>query len=229
MDIINITKADLTETNSKLRGYESKLYIYGDNLIKIFFDDSKIENKISKLKLLSEKNTGMIKPLDFVAYEGEIIGYTMPYLKNYYPIDPFLLNRKSKKEVLRKLKNKIDELHQEGIIYGDFNNSNLLINDNLDLELCDFDNVAIGGYDTDLKSSISERYIKKFGLDETYDEYMYNLYCVCLLDNIHQALVLDYIMHEIHHFKRNNKEYLELVKNYVKLQDKNNFKPLRRL
>lgn len=228
MEVINITKADLTETNSKLRGYESKLYIYGNNLIKIFFDDSKIENKISKLKLLSEKNTGMIKPLDFVAYEGEIIGYTMPYLKDYYPIDPFLISRRNKKEILRKLKTKIDELHKEGIIYGDFSNNNLLINDNLDLELCDFDNVSIGGYDTDLKSSISERYIKRFGLDDAYDEYMFNLYCVCLLDNIHPPLVLDYIKKEARLFKKHNKEYQELVENYIKLENKK-FKPLRRL
>ncbi len=236
MEIIKLDKDELfsLKTKSNLKGYESSIFIYGDSLIKVFNQKEVVENKVRKLKLISQTNIKDIKPTALVETQDGIIGYMMPYLKDYYNIDSLYIGKKKKKEIFIKLLDKIEKLHKEGIIYGDFNSKNLLFSSNVldssdfDLVLCDIDNVSIGGLDFDLKSKVEERYINKFGIDETLDTYMYNLFTVCFMYNWEMPLVLDHLRYYPHHFIRLGKNYKYILDNYINLTNKD-FKQLIKL
>ena len=228
METIKLHNSDFTTTNDKLRGCEGTLYIYGDVLVKIFFDKNKLENKIHKIDLINKTKIGAIKPINLVEVNGKTIGYTMPYLKDYHQINPNKLTEEEKKIILRKLKSKLDIFHEEGIIYGDINNGNVLINDDLDVELCDIDNVSIKGLSFDVMSETGEEYLKKFDICENFDEYMFNLYAISIMHNINPIFILSYIKVFQDEFKEYNENYKEIIKNYVNLNRKE-FKPLIRL
>ena len=236
MEIIEFDKNELfnLETKHNLRGYESTIFIYGDSLIKVFSDRSKIENKVKKLELIYNTDIKEVKPTALVKTQNGIVGYTMPYLKDYQNIDSLYLSKSKKKEILKKLLDKIPELHKEGIIYGDFNDKNLLLSKNVlesndfDLVLCDIDNVSIGGLDFDLKSKVEERYLDSFGIDETLDTYMYNLFSVCYIYNQHPPFILDFLRYEPHHFRKLGKNYKDILDNYINLTNKD-FKQLIKL
>ena len=228
MEIIKLHNSDFTNTNDKLRGCEGILYIYGDVLVKLLFDKDKLKNKIHQIDLIHKTKIGTIKPINLVEVNGNIIGYTMPYLKNYHQFDSNKMSEEDKKTVLRKLKTKLDEFHKEGIIYGDLNNGNVLINDDLDVELCDIDNVSIAGLNFDIIGEMGKEYLKRFGICENFDEYMFNLYAISVMHNINPIAILSYIKVFTDEFKKYNENYKEIIKSYTYL-NKKDFKPLIKL
>ncbi len=228
METIKLHNSDLTTTSDKLKGCEGTLYVYGDVLIKVFFDKTKVENKTHKIDLMYKTKIGKIRPINLVEINGSIIGYTMPYLKDYHQFNSNTMTKEEKEIVLRKLKTKLDEFHKEGIIYGDLNNGNVLINHDLDVELCDIDNASIAGLDFDIMGDMGKGYLKKFGICENFDEYMYYLYAASVMHNINPIAILSYMKVFTDEFKKYNENYKEIIKNYINLNRKE-FKPLIRL
>ena len=219
---------DLDESffkSQSFSGCEGNLYIYKDSLIKIFTNKDVIQNKIAKLTLLHDLDIDII-PTSFISINGEIKGYSMPYLKDYRAVNPEFLRKKKKLIILEKLNNKLDELHSKGIIYGDIRSGNILINSDLDLVLCDIDNVSINGYGFDILGDIAKRYVRKYGIDETLDIYSYNLYTAVLMYNTHDPFALDCMMYNSRRYKKYNHDYMDIIDNMVSLNDKSKIKRL---
>ena len=224
MEIINVER-DIIDTYTPFHGREGYLYVYKDSLIKIFINHDVIDNKINKVKLLHEIDLD-ITPTSLVSINGNIVGYSMPYLKDYHSVDPIYLSKKKKLIIMHKLIDKLEDLHKKGIIYGDIRIGNILINKNLDVVLCDMDNVYINGYGYDILGNISKRYIDKFGIDESLDIYSFNLCLACMLYNVIEPVVLDFLRFQPKLFKKYNKDYMEIIDNMITLKDKDKIKRL---
>lgn len=217
-------------------GYEGELYFYGDKIIKIFRDrvtnSKNFENKIHKIELLNEKYDGIIKPTDLVYQDDKVVGYAMPYLDGYKSICTLSFKKNEKIKILTELLKKLEMMHKKGIIYGDIHSANILVNKDLDVELCDIDNVKIGKYDIDNLHVNAIRYMSIIKeADETLDTYMYNLYCVSLLFNIVEPYTLEYIRNFPRKLKKYNKEYEDIIDKMICLnkETKDDIKPLIKL
>ena len=103
----------------------------------------RMDNKQKKLTELYQKQIeNDITPIRTVSYEDSIVGYDMtsPNLKKptHYDI-----------EKLQKLKGKIKQFHDQGIVHGDIKESNILINSQGEIVLCDLDNMQVDDYPID--------------------------------------------------------------------------------
>ena len=173
-------------------GSESKIFRDDIYIIKIFNEnfghylatrdeiESIRENKLQKIILLNKlKNfNNKFKPLGTYSYQGKFVGYNGIYLEeqtldNIYK----LLTTEQRIHYLRKIKEKLIELHQLGIIYGAVKSNNIFIDRKTDeITFCDIDNMQVQEYPIDLMNSYAKKFIKKYGtIDKKLDSYMMNL------------------------------------------------------
>ena len=109
METINLTRDDFNKNSIIFdNGFESKVFIYNSNekevVIKMYYDLDQIN--IDKIKKVSEiKSDILVLPKKLVSIDNEIIGYSMNYKKNYYPIRIMkkILSEEEKIDILMKL------------------------------------------------------------------------------------------------------------------------------
>ena len=182
------------EANVYLAKYKNKYKV-----IKIFKEQSVVDNKIKKILLLKErlKNQDNVVTADaFIADNKNVIGYMMPYIKgtNYYSEGS--MNKKQKILYLKELAQSIKRLHNLNIVLMDFY-SNVITDKDGKINLIDHDNFAIDELNVDQKNTFLyeyERHVKTF--DKNFDYYMLNIYTICLLKN--------YVTHYIYSIFKNN-------------------------
>lgn len=213
----------IIENGQIYRGFESKIYKKGDILYKIFdketCNEEAIKNKVAKLELIKDLDINVTKPIDLVKKEDKIVGYTMKDYKEYRSLNSFDRNNKKKIENLKKVKEELEKLHDNGIIYGDLRLDNILEHDGSIL-FCDVDNVNIAGHDFDVTCYCQNKYIEKFGLDKNIDNYMLNVITITYLKRIMELYCVEYIKDHHLPFIIDNKENREIAENMIKMKKK---------
>lgn len=203
------------ESDTYLAKYQNKYKV-----IKIFKEQSVIDNKIKKILLLKErlKNQNNVVTADaFITDDKKIIGYMMPYVKgtNFYYEGS--MNKKQKILYLKELSKLIKRLHTLNIVLMDFY-SNVITDKDGKITLIDSDNFAIDKLDVDQKNTFLyeyERHVKTF--DKNFDCYMLNIYTICLLKNYATPYIYSIFKSSPLKFNFKDKEINEIFNNTMNL------------
>ena len=170
-------------------GYESKIYRLDSNtLLKVFNDRiNNPNNKLKKLEILSQLdiNENVFKDLVFV--DGKFIGYTMEDLtkKGYRTINCCEHFSNKRIEISKLVWQRIEELHNLGIVYGDIREPNILYNGK-NIIFCDMDNIKIQDYWFDIVSKINENYLYKTHFNyDFFDNYTFNIFFIGYYQKLH--------------------------------------------
>ena len=225
MDIIKVSDK-IFEQKPKYIGYESNIYEIDDILLKIF-DTNDIEilkNKRNKLEILYSLDIDDIKPINLVEINGIIKGYSEKEKQGYHILDMFKESTSKKLEILKNIKQKLEILHKNNVIFGDISLNNILT-DGKNICFCDLDNTKIGSFNFDVLNNCQRRYLHYLEADEYLDIYMLNLLTITYLKHIFQPNTLEYIKNYSLPFILNTKENRQIVENMIKLNHKEDIKP----
>lgn len=154
-----------------------------NTLLKIFIDLSykqypMSENKEKKIIQLYQMNLDeLVKPLRTISYKGQIIGYEMSYDQFDIVLKKMVFPRKDLIKVLKTVREKLENLSQKDITYGDVTEDNILYNrKNKTITFCDIDNIRLGNLPIDAKGFSLNKYYSLTGtIDKKADAYMHNL------------------------------------------------------
>ncbi|MGL5778688.1 protein kinase domain-containing protein [Cetobacterium sp.] len=145
-------EVDIVLPESLVQGGEGKIYFYGDLAIKIFHANKLTQERVEKLKLLSDKNITIpnVATVNGIVFNkmNDIVGYSM---KKFHgkTLERVLLTLRDKdnaKEIAKNILTTINKLHKKKILMGDINPSNILVDDNNQICLIDMDSYQIDNY-----------------------------------------------------------------------------------
>lgn len=179
IDYQNITFIDNKEDYISGSFGSIKRCKYGKNIYayKEFNNPNYLDNKIKKLELINEiKINGLLVP-EFWVQKNHNLNYMSNYIQseniNYYKDFPI----KEKVKLLKKIKRLIISMHENNIIHTDLHNGNIIIDDNLNPYIIDFDNCSYKKYKTEINDTndYSQEFIKKYGIIPEIDIFMFNL------------------------------------------------------
>lgn len=202
------------KTKYLCEGFEAKLFIYEDLLLKKYFDinEKGFSNVVEKIKLfLDIKIDGVLTPSDLVIIDNEIVGYAMTYMKDCVSIGSIKddLDIETKYKILKKISKILEELHKKNIVYGDLNVDNILTNGS-DVYLGDIVNAKINDYNFSEKTITMNNYINDGGsTDKLFDCYMLNILTIYLLNDVSYKNVLPLIEDQLEkYFNKKSTEYI---------------------
>lgn len=212
MEYIELDKTNFDIKKKLLSsGYESEIFLYPyedrEILIKKYYDLDQVN--INKIEMISKLKTRfLIKPSKLIKVENEVIGFSMDYMKCFYPINILknIMSDEDKYNLLITLKSEIENLREQDCIYGDLSLNNV-ITDGINVRLCDSVNVKIDSYNFDQISSKMRKYFDLKGTYNGIDCYMLNLLTIYLFNSIDYDQILDLIEENLF-LKFNNKEYI---------------------
>ena len=226
MNIIKFKSDTLDSLKYFNKGYESIIYEDHGYLLKIFKTDNKaiLKNKFKKLEILDKLRTNDVLPTALISVDNTIKGYLFRN-ENYYNLSYFD-KKKDKLNYLKMIREKLDNLHENNIIFGDISTENILTN-GTDIKFCDLDNSKIGKYNFDVLNTLEKNYLKYLDADEYLDNYMYNMFVISYVCKVHMPYCEDFIYKAYkkglpHLYDTNyNGEILEAM---IKLKDKEKIK-----
>lgn len=198
MEYLELNKSEFDKNKNLLtEGYESEIYTYiSDNreiLIKKYYDSDQVD--INKIKLINKLKTGvLIKPDKLVKVDNDVIGFSMKYMKKFYPICVMkdIMTDEEKHNLLLNLKEEIINLRNQNCIYADLNVKNIITDGNK-AYLCDSVNVKIENYNFDQISSTMKKYYDVKDTFDGIDCYMLNLLTIYLFNDINYDDIIERI------------------------------------
>jgi serine/threonine protein kinase len=147
----------ITPAPSDLIGEGGEACIYkvgGNKALKLFKSPSATRD--AKLRTLPSFPPHVVAPLDLeTGSNGSVLGYTMPIIENAYHLKSLAsrefrtksgIDGKRVTAIFQQLHDAVTQLHAAGIVIGDFNPLNVLIDANGDLRLLDSDSMQFNGF-----------------------------------------------------------------------------------
>ncbi|MDD3453704.1 MAG: hypothetical protein PHN42_05500 [Bacilli bacterium] len=163
--------------------FNNKKYIYKE-FKKRHSSINFYENKKNKLNEIYNLNlpVNIVKP----SYMVKDNGYLMEYMDKTISLDDMLnIDINKKIEILSSIRNLIQYLNNNNIIYGDIKGNNILF-DGIDPILIDIDNVITQKYIYDTETFFISEYKKRCDkLDLGLDKFNLNLFTYCFINNIY--------------------------------------------
>ena len=223
---ININNKDLEILyNIKFKNSQESntyfaLYKNENKVIKLFKEDTNMENKIKKIILLKQrlKKINFVVTADaFITENDKIIGYMMPYIDGENVYTEKTLSKKEYIDYLKTMSKQLKQLHKLNIVLADFH-SNTIIDNNNNLYFIDHDNFAIDNLPVDLKNFYLHQYekdIKKF--DKNFDYYLLNIYTISLFKKIHTPYIYYSYNTNPRNFDFKDKEIFDIFNNTMHL------------
>lgn len=203
-------------------GIEGNIYQNSPNtIIKIWKDEvitnSQKENKKAKLVKMHERRLKYIpRIISTYSLDDLCVGYEMSYDEDDIPMLIAPLDKNDKLKVLKEMKSILQYFINEGVIYPDIKNDNILINSKTgNITFCDIDNSKINSLPIDVYPYYAARFFKKYGQeDNTLHSYMLNLYTLTELTGTWQDEVIEGIMEEKYQdmFREKGKVILKQMK-----------------
>lgn len=131
--------------------------------VKLFFTDTPVQLAAVTVRQTKLRNVprgvpaNVVTPLEFATdYRGQIIGYVMPLVEDVVPLvklmDPRFreangITQTHIVHVLRRLHDTVSGLHRVGVVIGDFNDKNVLVQLRTgDVHVIDFDSAQWGSW-----------------------------------------------------------------------------------
>ncbi|MBN2892889.1 MAG: hypothetical protein JXL97_13560 [Bacteroidales bacterium] len=193
------------------RGGEGKIMLvknHPDIVAKIFHNpqDNSLENKLLHLKKL-DANV-FVTPQEILYQNNKLVGYTMQFLgSDFFAISTIFsknfcqkekIDFDFKKTIAEKLRKAVENAHQNGIIIGDLNQFNILVNLNKDIKIIDTDSFETP---TNQHSDV---------LLEDIRDYLYNGNVNKNSDYFALSVILFYMLTFTHPFKGIHTQYKSL-------------------
>lgn len=152
--------------------FDGKLYV-----CKEFKDPFYLTGKRRMLGELSEiKNPNLYIPKFWVKKDDETSRYLMDFCdgKDINAFEQYPIKEKIK--ILKKAKNVILSMHEEGIIHSDLIGSNIMVSD-MNPCIIDFDNASFKLHKTCMYDVCdpSQEFIKKYGVKKEVDVFIFNI------------------------------------------------------
>lgn len=179
-------------------GMESNIYRNSSNtIIKIWKDEvitnSQKENKKEKLvKMHERKLKHMPTIISTYSLDDVCIGYEMSYDEDDIPMLIAPLDKSGKLKVLKKMKEILHYFADEGVIYPDIKDDNILINYRTgNITFCDMDNSKVDSLPIDIYPHYAANFFKRYGQEDiALHSYMLNLYTLTELTDTWQDEVI---------------------------------------
>ena len=226
---MNITYIDISlfknwKVLREMQSINSITYVFKNNENKkIIFKKpnnptSIMENKLNYL--CNKNNLPIIYPKHIITQNNQFYGYTINFFEenNFTTLENF--TNKEKIEYLLKAKENLEILHENGIIHGNINPSNILATTNP--IFCDLDDCIIKSLNLDMENPnyFYQNYLNRTKtIDENLDKYEFNIMTYCILNNIRSPHLID------HRIKNNNFGYfkdedsIKIIKRLLTFQD----------
>lgn len=151
---MNISKSDINKLNQLAEGGEGIIYEYGSDILKTYKSHVNVSSKEKKVNALLKKSLPreVVVPKEAVYCNGKFIGYIMPRvegdeIKTFTNKKFLTANNITTKDILGVLDDVIttvNVLHKEGIIIGDLNDQNILVDKQKNIHFIDCDSWTIG-------------------------------------------------------------------------------------
>ena len=135
---------------------------YKDKYVTKLLDEPKqVKREVDLMNAAGDLSVGVIGYI-YTGPLNNLEGFVMPLLT---PINASIMSLKEKMGLFRQMRSAIPSLHQRGIIHGDINLSNMLLDAQNTLKLCDFGTAAFAN-ETFFPSAFSLRSCSPYRLRE---------------------------------------------------------------
>lgn len=226
-----MTLKDITITPRQKTYYEENIIDLGaesnihknspTTIIKIWKDEvitkKEKNNKQKKLRKLHAKNIKYIPTiLSTYSIKKQCVGYEMSFDELDIPMVLSPLTTSDKIIVLKQLKEILQYFSENGIIYPDLKNDNILINQKTsNITICDIDNSKVDNLPIELYPHYALQFVQDYQKeDKMLHSYMHNLYTLSELTDAWQDEVVENIQNGMYQdfFQPQGKKILKQMK-----------------
>lgn len=170
-------------------GSEGTIMSYGDEVIKILHSNLNAFTKyrLRRLSEMSVLENSITMPTKEIYYDYRFIGFAMKYaginLRDFFLdlLNQSLLTDDIKIEYLIKVRDCLTSLNGNGVIHGDIQPRNILVNNGKVL-LGDINNCNFGSFKSPYLNEIALRLYHKYGLCPLIDLQTFNYFCYCIMN-----------------------------------------------
>ncbi len=230
MSEIKVSKkvmSKLKKLNVKSLNIESDLYILANKyLIKNFIEDDKeyLEEKEKKVEaLMKKKINGTIPVFSKIIIDNQFAGYVMPYIKKSVELQEIINKNISKEnlfDIMISLSENLEEMHKQGIIYGDISDSNIIVDEKLNPYYADMDGTIVDGigHSNIPKLLFDNKFINDMTPTKELDVFLLNLLFVNLLSKQNVSrMTKEELLNVVNNLDTSDdlKEYFSLIPNGV--------------
>lgn len=178
-------------------GGEGFIYEYKGKIVKVYKEhvDKGIKEKKIKALMAKPRIGGIVYPLDTVEDEnGRFIGFIMDKiegedikkLSNKKYVTSNNISTKDILAVLLRIQSIIIKLHKQGIIIGDLNDQNIIIDKNMNVYFIDCDSWCIDGIQCDVAIDLfKDPCLQSNNFDKNTDAYAFSILAWKLLTRVH--------------------------------------------
>ncbi len=196
--IVNGQSYSLNQNNS-VSGGEGTVYVEHGKAFKIYHDPKKMIPLGKFQELQNIKNKNVIKPEELIYdYHQNIIGYTMKPLYNTVPLSRILttdyqnmhsISHDDLIKIMLSIKQNIEDIHIANCLMVDINDSNILVDQDLNVYIIDVDSFQTPNYRaTALQEYAKDFSVKNYNFTVLSDWYSFALLSFRLLVGIHPFL-----------------------------------------
>ena len=196
MNVYVNNKKYTLDTQKAVSGGEGTVYLLKDIAFKIYHDPKKMIplGKFKELNTITSKN--VIKPDELIYDEHKnLIGYTMKAVYNTVSLSRLIttdyqknhnITHKDLINVIVNIKNTIKSIHKDNCLVVDINDSNILINNKLEVFFIDVDSYKTENYPaTALQDFAKDFTVKEHKFTELSDWFSFGLLATKILLGIH--------------------------------------------